>query len=256
MIADIRTVMWKERQERSGQYESLRDKVSNLVFPVIGLGVMAISPPLALGPGYVESPFSLLSSIVVPLMVVIMIIAESFAGERERRTLATLLASRLPDRAILFGKIAVPVLEALRITIISHLVSLAMSNVAHWNGKIMLYTPVMTLVNLALGFLVVMLASCLGVLISLRAPTVQQATQNLTVALLSPIMLVLIPISMIGTVLPDSWKAAFETFFKEVVMTADFTQVIIVVVVALIVIDLGLLMAAMARFRRARLILD
>ena len=166
------------------------------------------------------------------------------------------MASRLPDRAILFGKIAVPVLEALRITIISHLVSLAMSNVVHWNGKIIFYTPVMTLVNLALSFLVAMLASCLGVLISLRAATVQQATRNLMVALLSPIMLVLIPISMIGTVLPDSWKAAFETFFKEVVMTADFTQVIIVVVVALIVIDLGLLMAAMARFRRARLILD
>ena len=32
-------------------------------------------------------------------------VADSFAGERERHTLETLLASRLPDRAILFGKV-------------------------------------------------------------------------------------------------------------------------------------------------------
>jgi ABC-type Na+ efflux pump permease subunit len=33
-------------------------------------------------------------------------ITDSIAGERERQTLETLLASRLPDRAILLGKVA------------------------------------------------------------------------------------------------------------------------------------------------------
>jgi len=42
----------------------------------------------------------------LPLVLVGAMMADSIAGERERQTLETLLASRLPERAILLGKVA------------------------------------------------------------------------------------------------------------------------------------------------------
>ena len=47
-----------------------------------------------------------------------------------------------------------------------------------------------------------------------------------------------------------------ETFFVEVVMKADPTQVVWVITGVLIAVDLGLLAVAMARFRRSLLILS
>jgi ABC-2 type transport system permease protein len=46
----------------------------------------------------------------LPLVLSAIMIAESLAGERERRTLETLLASRLSERAILLGKMSAAVL--------------------------------------------------------------------------------------------------------------------------------------------------
>ncbi|MAG37307.1 MAG: ABC-2 type transporter, partial [Dehalococcoidia bacterium] len=178
-----------------------------------------------------------------------------FAGERERHTLETLLASRLPDRAILFGKLGVPVLDAIGATLVVHLVSLTALNVVHWDGTLMLYTPTIALINLGVSFLLAMLAACLGVIFSLRAATAKQAAQNLMIALLSPLVLFFVGITLLGTVLPAAWRAAFERFFAEVVVTADLTQVLLVVIVVLTAIDVMLLWAALARFQRARLIL-
>lgn len=41
-----------------------------------------------------------------PLVLTLTMVADSFAGERERHALETLLASRLSDRAILLGEAA------------------------------------------------------------------------------------------------------------------------------------------------------
>ena len=54
--------------------------------------MVAIYVPLQMGRDWVDSPGSLFC-LIVPLMLVGMTIPESFAGERERHTLATLLAS-------------------------------------------------------------------------------------------------------------------------------------------------------------------
>ena len=68
-----------------------------------------------------------------------MMIPESFAGERERHTLGTLLASRLPDHAILLGKVAVAVGYAWVMTLMLLLVSLVVVNVTPWDGQVLLY---------------------------------------------------------------------------------------------------------------------
>lgn len=255
MIRDIRTVMWREWKQQFGRKETLASELVSLVIPVLMMAVMAIYPPLLGGLVWLEAPFSLATSVILPAMIVGMSIVDCFAGERERHTLATLLASRLPDRTILFGKMGAPVLFALTTTLIVHLVSLTTVNVANWDGKILLYSPTIALLNLMFAFLTAMYAASLGVVFSLRAATVQRATQNLLTAVLAPIVILSFGIAGIGTVFPESWRIAFETFFVEVVMKADPTQVVWVITGVLVAVDLGLLAVAMTRFRRSRLIL-
>src|SRR5215207_5614395 len=96
MLTDISTVIWKEWKEFLGQRSTL---LSMLFFLAVFAGLL----PLQAGERWVDSPLSVANLVFVPLFFVLTVIADSFAGERERHTLDTLLASRLTDRAILFG---------------------------------------------------------------------------------------------------------------------------------------------------------
>jgi ABC-2 type transport system permease protein len=213
--------------------------------------MLGVYLPLQIGRALVEGPWSLLASVFIPMMLVGMMIPESFAGERERHTLGTLLASRLPDRAILFGKVAVAVGHAWGMTLLLLLVSLAMVNVTHCDGQVLLCTPTMALANVALSLLLASLVAGLGVLLSLRAATVQGAQQSLMAATLFPVVLLQMMPLLLLNVVPDG-----RAHLKQLVAAANPTQIIPIVMAALIVLDLGLFMAAMARFKRSRLILD
>jgi ABC-2 type transport system permease protein len=213
--------------------------------------MLGIYLPLQIGRALVEGPWSLLASVFIPMMLVGMMIPESFAGERERHTLETLLASRLTDRAILFGKVAVAVGYAWGITLMLLLVSLVMVNVTQWDGQLLFYTPIMALANVALSLLMASLVAGLGVLISLRAATVQEAQQTLMTATLFPLVLLqMIPLLLLNVV-PDG-----KALLKDLVAAADPTQIILIVMAVLVVLDLVLLVTAMVRFKRARLILS
>ncbi len=248
MINDILTVVWKERKGLLRYQGSRTRAVLGLLIPMVMLGVYL---PLQIGRALVEGPWSLLASVFIPMMLVGMMIPESFAGERERHTLGTLLASRLPDRAILLGKIVVSVSYACGITLTLHIVSLVMVNVTHWDGQVLFYTPIVALANLFLCLLLAGLVANLGVLISLRAATVKGAQQTLMTATLFPLVLLqMIPLLLLNVV-PDG-----RALLKEFVVAANPTQIILIVLTVLVGLNLGLLIAAMVRFKRARLILD
>ena len=100
MIADIWTVIWKERKSLFRHRGSRLRAVFNLLIPV---GLVAIYFPLGEGHNWVSSPVALFA-LIIPMLLVGTTVPDAFAGERERHTLSTLLASRLPDRAVLFGK--------------------------------------------------------------------------------------------------------------------------------------------------------
>ena len=101
MIGDVLTVAWKEWRELFQLGGSHRGGRFSLV---ILIGVFGVFLPLQSGAEWVQSPATVFYWGWVPLMLVGSAVADSFAGERERHTLETLLASRLPDRAILLGK--------------------------------------------------------------------------------------------------------------------------------------------------------
>ena len=248
MLGDILTVMWKERKILFYSQGSRTRAALGLCIPVAMLGIYL---PLQIGRALVEGPWSLLASVIMPMMLVGMTIPESFAGERERHTLETLLASRLPDRAILLGKVAVAVGYAWGMTLSLLLLSLVMVNVAHGDGQPLLFPPIVALANVALSLLVAGLVAILGVLISLRSVTIQAAQQALMAVTLLPVVLLqMIPILLLNVV-PDGRER-----LREMVAATDATQILLFAIALLVVSDLGLLLAAMARFRRARLSLD
>jgi hypothetical protein len=106
MLGDIWTVMWKERKGLLRIRGSRTRALLTLLVPVLMIAMVA---PLQLGREWVDGAWSLVGAFLIPMILIGITIPESFAGERERHTLETLLASRLPDRAILFGKVGLAV---------------------------------------------------------------------------------------------------------------------------------------------------
>ena len=240
MIDDILTVMWKERKEMFRNQDSRSRFLMVLLAPLL----MAIIFPLQAGPDWVEDLDSVFIAVFAPIILVSITIPDSFAGERERHTLETLLASRLPDRAILFGKIPVSVAFGWGVTLAAILVGLVTVNVAHWEGRLLLLTPTIALADLSLSFLLATLATGAGILISLRSHTVQQAMQTLTAVLLLPPVL----IGVFLTLLRDP--------VREIVGVLQGEQILLIVIAFLAVIDVVVFVAVMTRFQRPRMYLD
>jgi len=245
MIYDAFTIMWKEWKELFRLRGSLKGgSLGVLIF----LCVFGIFLPLQMGRQWVETPALLMLWIWVPLFLVTSVIADAFAGERERDTLETLLASRLSDTAILFGKIAAAVGYGWGLTLISLMLGTVSINLAHASDEFLFYSPIMCIGIFAWSFLGAGLTACVGVLISLKASTVRQAQQVLSIAIM---MLLIIP--MFGfKALPESWRHWIET--KMSLLTMDET--VFFVTAVLMLFNLLFLGLAIRRFRRARLILD
>ncbi len=245
MIDDILTVMWKERK---GMLRMSGRRSQTLLMMLTPL-LLAIYMPWSGGLDWVERSESLLLAFIMPFMVVGTTIPESFAGERERHTLPTLLASRLPDRAILFGKIAASLALGWCATLVMLAVSLVALNVLHWPGHVLFFKPSLLLADLSVSLLVALLTAGLGVLFSLRSSTVQQAQQATMSVMLLPGMVLQFGLMLVLE--SPAAKAALQSALGAL----NFGQLMLVIVSVLTVSAVGLLLAAMARFQRSRLIL-
>ena len=182
-------------------------------------------------------------------IVITTVIADSFAGERERHTLETLLASRLSDRSILFGKIAACMAYGWLISIACILVGAITVNIVNWHGQILIFHDAASWLIFLLGppLLGGVIATA-GVLVSLHATTVRQAQQTLSVGF----AVVLIGTIFGSSMLPKDWQA----WFARILFTWSQAELVLAAAGVLLVIDLALLAAGMARFQRARLVLD
>lgn len=244
MIQDISTMIWKEARELMMLRSGLRGGWTGLL---ILIGVFGVLMPLQSGPEWLQAPSTVLLWAWVPFILVNSVVADSFAGERERHTLETLLASRLSDRAILFGKISSAIAYGWGITLLGLLVALVTINIAHGEGELLFFPPLFGLAVLVLSFLVSWLASGLGVLVSLRAASVRQAQQTLSLAFL----FLFVPLFLLP-ILPVELR---ETVSRAV-SGIDIQLAVTIIILVLLGIDLGLLAAARRKFNRARLIIN
>lgn len=245
MLNDIWTVMWKEWRELLFQRGSLRGILLSLIPSVLIFGIFL---PAQVGRIWVESPASIVLWGWLAMLPVTAIIADAFAGERERHTLETLLASPLSARAILFGKVGAAVSYAWGLTFIMLLVALITVNIIDGNGKVLLYPVDVATGGAILGLLTATLSASIGVLVSLRAATVKQAAQQLVFASIALTWLPLFALSLLPTQVQES--------LVELAKNGNATAIYLIAVSILIILNFGLLLLAMARFKRSRLILD
>ena len=244
MIADVGTIMWKEFKELFHQRGRFRGGSIGVLIFVFGFGILM---PLQTGSGWVESPIGLVFWAWLPYLLVSSVTADTFAGERERHTLETMLASCISDRALLIAKIGSAVVYGWGLTIANILVGLVTVNVAFSEGNLLIFPPATMLGILGISLLVAVFGAGLGVTISLRAATVRQAQQTMgTLMFVMVIPLFALPM------LPEEWKVKAS----RILANADLEAILAAVATAFLVIDAALVLFAMSRFKRARLILD
>ena len=249
MISDIWTVLRKELKEILGQRTTGRaGSRGGWLNLLVIVGVFGVFMPLQFGREWATSPMLLLAWAWVPLFLVSSVTADAFAGERERHTLETLLASRLSDRAILLGKVGGAMAYGWGLTLAALLLGLVTINVAYGREGLLLYPIDIAAAGLALSFLGSGLSATVGVLISLRASSARQAAQTMGLAIMA---LVLLPTLGLQA-LPAAWKASAA----QMLLGASVNQLALGAVVILLILDGLFLAAALLRFQRAKLILD
>jgi ABC-2 type transport system permease protein len=236
-VSDMWTMIWKEWKDflwSGGRSDLLR--------PLLNIAILGIILPLSFNQLWIDlSPAPVLIILFTPFMFVILLISDAIAGERERHTLETLLASRISDRAILMGKVVVTVGYNCGTTLFCLLLGAVVVSLSNGPGQWVFYEPIsLFAVVLFLCFLTTLLAASGGVLISLKSATVRQASQTMV---LGGIILG-VAVSMVVKLLPVSVTASLTT-----------SQTVLIIMLVLVVLDAILLAASLVSFQRSRLIL-
>jgi ABC-2 type transport system permease protein len=249
MAHDIYTVMWKEWKELLQLQGSSRSGLTGLL---IMIAIFGIVMPLQWGAMWVESGASLTLWLIIPMMLAVTIVADSFAGERERHTLETLLASRLSDRAILLGKLSAAVIFEWGITQLVFLVALIPANILHGRDGLIFYTPAVALSGMLLSLLIGALVSMIGIMVSLRSSTVKQAQQKLGISVFT--IAYLVPMAAVYGLkyVPDEIREEVLGPF----LSGEVALPTLIVSGILAVLTLLLYAATKSRFQRARLIFN
>ncbi len=236
-MSDILTMVWKESRDVffQGGWRSL-------IRPLIVIGIMGIYLPLQFGSQWVDlTPLGVILLLWIPFFVIISFIGDVIAGERERHTLETLLASRMPDRAILLGKVVTTVLYAWGMGILSLLLGPVLVDLFRTQGNWMFYPLELFVDAIVLSLLVNVLGASAGVLISLRVSTVRQAQQILGVGTI---------VFVFGIIF------ALQAVPANVISSLTYAQILLIAIAVIAVLDAILLGLSLLSFQRSRLILS
>ncbi len=120
-----------------------------------------------------------LLNLIQPLMIPVYIAADSFAGEKERRTLEPVLATPITDFELLFGKALTSLIPALTVSIFSISLSVISVNVISFQVFGFILYPVAPILMLyVLGIpLMSLLTVFVMVLVSSKVNRVREASQ-------------------------------------------------------------------------------
>jgi ABC-2 type transport system permease protein len=135
---------------------------------------------------YFFAPFFL----IIPLMASSVIASDSFAGEKERKTIEALLATPISDGELFFGKMLVSFVPSMIVTIVSFVVYTVVFDVLSYNlfnGMLLLPTVDWVLMIFGLAPTIALATIGLTVMISGKVKGFREA-QQISVVLLIPLL--------------------------------------------------------------------
>jgi ABC-2 type transport system permease protein len=241
---DLKAVIWKEWRELLAQSEL--GVAATLAIAVPLLLVVGLVAALA-GPEIVKTPLFPFICTFAPLAAIAGTVCESFAGERERHTLETLLATRLTTESMLFGKILVQVLYGWAAALLLFAVFILGAN-ARTLGNGFVWpsaagaTQVLAITPLLLG-----VVATTGALFSLRAATVRQAQSRSIVTFMGIFIATVITARLVPREMLLAARESLQSPSQQLLVAAVW-------VATLFAANVGLFLAALARFQRHRLI--
>ena len=184
----------------------------------------------------------------MPLLNVVALISDSIAGERERHTLETLLASRLPDSAIMLGKIAVIVVQSWLMMLAGAVMALVVVNLfKREDSMLILYPAPVAFGIIVMPVLIGVFVAGMGAIASMGAATVRQAYQRIAIPMVA---LVVIP-SLGLSLLPQD---LLSSFYSAEFAQNNLANILVILTVVLVILDTVILSVGLARFRRPKLI--
>jgi ABC-2 type transport system permease protein len=243
------TVMKKDLREWLKARESGRWTAFSMIAGLVMWGVFF---PLWMLEAWVTTPAPAGFFMFLPVFMTLPLVADSFAGERERKTLENLLATRLPDYAIFLGKVAAVATYALAMIFGAELISLITVNIAARGQGLFLYRG-MVLVLVILGpIFMTFTVVGVGVLVSLRAKSVRTAMQKLRVGLMLLFFLFMFGPKYLVQVIPPHWgEALSESAGGYGAALSTFLFLALLAAIGLLLLRIGV-----RRFQRHRLIIE
>lgn len=245
MIRDIAIVARKEWLEIFDQL--LRFKRGGWSILLV-IGFLGVVSPLQMGTSWLSSPLMFFYWPLLTTSMTSTLIADAIAGERERHTLETLLATRLSDTAIIVGKIAAAVLYGAAFAAINLLIGWAVVNLRFGDGTLLGIPWIRLAALFALIGAGSTFISGVGVFVSLKAATVRQAQQTFGVILL---LLMMTPVLFVQFVAPDLQARVLTSAAALGVETIALRAAGVLALLAL-----AINAVAIRRFKRGKLALD
>ena len=120
-MTDLYTVLWKEITKAVGDRQAFRGSLLQAAIVIVLTGIVV---PLTDSTMWTDISTVMMLYVVFPSTLAATIAADAFAGERERRTLESLLASPVSDASIFVGKATAAVALVLSVSMTSLIVGL------------------------------------------------------------------------------------------------------------------------------------
>ncbi|HPV07389.1 MAG TPA: ABC transporter permease subunit [Aggregatilineales bacterium] len=242
MLTDIRTVFRKEFKELIVATSDRAGIIRLLIWVVFFGGLF----PAQSGRAWLYTLLPVLFWSWMSLFYVSSLAVSAFAGERERHTLETLLATRLPDGAILLGKVLASVAYGWGLVMITYVTAVIAINLVMGQGRFLFYSPAVALGGPLMSLLAALLITGVAVLVSMRAGTQRQAQMALYV-----VSLVLFLPLLLSQSIP-----ALQAWANDLVLNANTGSFVLVGSLVLLLAAAIALGLARVRFKRSELILD
>lgn len=239
MITDINTVIWREIIHLMRGSRSILVITRYLAFTLI-FGVII---PWQSGRAWLDSPLPLIYWIWLAVYLASAATSGSFARERELHTFETLLATRLPDAAILLGKILAGVIYGGGLVLVSVLFGQVVLLFKGGAGPAY-YNPTTVFGGYLASLLAAFAMGTLASFVSLKAQTARQAQASLSFV----ILILFLPL-VIAQFLP-----ALQQQMLAGALQANPGLMVFITLLLLTLLDLGLWFLARGRFQRNCLI--